>query len=712
MTWLKNNYFKIFLISFVFLFLELLVIRLVTTEIRIFAYMSNLVLLAIFSGSGLGMLVKQKFSLNKSMLFFFIISLVLVTKYIVRLPNLEFKLFSGITELLAPLSESHLWLQVDTFSKTGILIGLGLTVLLFLVIAFAFVPIGQYLGRALNQSQKPLVAYSVNVFASLIGMWFFQIFSFSGFSPYLGLFLGQLLLLVLLEEKEEKSRGIIYLIAIIVLLLPRTATQPYEQATTFWSPYQKLVLSPLWPKEGYQPTGWYLETNNVGYMALLDLSLQSIEKKWKAITEVIKPSEAEFANAYKLPYQFLPNTKEVLIIGGGGGNDAAAALNAGLKNITVVEIDPTIISLGKKYHPEQPYDHKEVKVYVDDGRAFLQRTSKKYDLVIMSLADSHTVSSSLTNLRLDNYLYTQESLQKIKELLSDKGILFLSFEVGRPWIGDRLQKTLTDVFSQKPLVFEVRSKGAFGWGGIMFVAAKNPSTLNSILKDNQPLAHYINNHKKQYNPNINALTDNWPYLYLDQPRLPIIHLLVAAITLVGLAFFGNRILKGKNFSLVFFFLGVAFMLFEFQNISKSGLIFGTTWTTNLFVISGVLIFILAANLSVAKKIISLQLGFFLLFTTLILQLLIPLKFFNNFSGIIKLIFSLAFLCLPHFFSGIIFASLFQQAKNKAVALGSNFLGSVVGGLLEMFSFLLGINALLYFVIAFYGLGGLFARKSR
>ena len=283
--------------------------------------MSNLVLLAIFSGSGLGMLIKQRFSLGKSMLFFFIISLILVTKYIVRLPNLEFKLFSGITELLAPLSESHLWLQVDTFSRTGIFIGLGLTVLLFLIIAFAFVPIGQYLGMVLNQSQKPLAAYSVNVFASLAGMWFFQIFSFFGFSPYLGLFLGQLLLLVLLEEKEEKSRGIIYLIAIAILLVPRTATQPYEQATTFWSPYQKLVLSPLWPKEGYQPTGWYLETNNVGYMALLDLSPYSIKKKWEAIIRVLKPLEAEFANAYKLPYQFLPNAEEVLIIGGGAGND-------------------------------------------------------------------------------------------------------------------------------------------------------------------------------------------------------------------------------------------------------------------------------------------------------------------------------------------------------------------------------------------------------
>jgi len=58
---IKEN-FSIILISFISLFLELLIIRLVGTEIRIFAYLSNLVLLAIFVGLGLGMFVKTKIS--------------------------------------------------------------------------------------------------------------------------------------------------------------------------------------------------------------------------------------------------------------------------------------------------------------------------------------------------------------------------------------------------------------------------------------------------------------------------------------------------------------------------------------------------------------------------------------------------------------------------------------------------------------------------
>ncbi len=709
----KQNYLKLFLISFLFLFIELLVIRVVSTEIRIFAYMSNLVLLAIFTGSGLGMLTKKKYSLSLSVLFFFLISLFLVIKYIVRLPNLEFKLFSGITELLAPLSEAYIWMQVETFSKTGIIIGLFLTLTLFVIIAFAFVPIGQFLGTSLNASKNPLLGYSINIVASLIGMWIFQTLSVLEVSPFLAIVFGQLLLIYLIKNKNEKILAVAGVLATVVLLAPKSAGQPFEQPNTFWSPYQKLILSRITNPERHQPTGWFLETNNVAYMGLLSLSPEDINQRMFAIEEVFlkNSQDIEFSNHYSLPYKFKPQPKEVLIIGGGGGNDAAAAYYAEAKNITVVEIDPTIIRLGKKYHPDAPYLKKNVKIVIDDGRAFLQKAQKKYDLIIMSLADSHTTSSSLTNLRLDNYLYTKQSLQKAKNLLTDDGLLFLSFEVTRPWIGSRIQKTIEDVFGYQPKIFEVRSKGAFGWGGIIFVASKDKQELDKILNNNLKLASFINKHRLTYNTKINPLTDDWPYHYLDKPRLPLIHLFTAFIIGLGMTIFGLKNLKANGFSPAFFFLGIGFMLFEFQNISKSSLLFGTTWTTNLFIITGVLIFILAANFAVYKKIISLRLGFVLLFTTLISQLLIPLDLFNQLSGFIKLVSSVLFLCLPHFFSGIVFANLYTHSKNKAAVFGSNLLGSVFGGLLEMFSFLLGIQALVYFVISFYGLGWLFAQKN-
>src|SRR6185503_6019545 len=50
----------------------------------------------------------------------------------------------------------------------------------------------------------------------------------------------------------------------------------------------------------------------------------------------------------------------------------------------------------------------------------------------------------------------------------------------------------------------------------------------------------------------------------------------------------------------FFFLGAAFMLLEVQIISKTALLFGTTWLVNSIVITALLLFILLANLVVRK----------------------------------------------------------------------------------------------------------------
>ena len=81
-----------------------------------------------------------------------------------------------------------------------------------------------------------------------------------------------------------------------------------------------------------------------------------------------------------------------------------------------------------------------------------------------------------------------------------------------------------------------------------------------------------------------------------------------------------------------FMLGAGFMLFEIQNVSRSALIFGNTWVTILFVISGVLLFILAANLATIKKVLSERAAFVFLFLTIVAQIVIPLNIFNSFNN--------------------------------------------------------------------------------
>jgi hypothetical protein len=56
---------------------------------------------------------------------------------------------------------------------------------------------------------------------------------------------------------------------------------------------------------------------------------------------------------------------------------------------------------------------------------------------------------------------------------------------------------------------------------------------------------------------------------------------------------------------------------------------------------------------------------------------------------------------PMFFAGIIFAASFRDATNPDLAFGSNIAGSVLGGLAEAFSMLLGFQHLMLLGMLFY-----------
>jgi len=707
-------YWRLALVSFLILFLELLIIRLVGTEIRIFAYLGNMILLSIFIGSGIGMYIKKSISPSISAVLLFFVSALTTIVYILRTPRFDVKLFSGISELLSPLSEAYIWQTLNTFSKSGAIFGLLLTGLIIILLAGVFVPLGNLLGKLLDGRENPLKIYSVNVAASLAGMWAFQLFSLLGLPPLLGIAVSLGLLFFLVSDLSERYLLVAAAMAVVALTAPHSSPQPYEGPTTFWSPYQKLTISPIYPTKIHQPKGYYLEVNNVGYMGLLNLDETHIAtaSAYLTKTKFAKPQEIPFIDQYLLPYQLKRNPENVLIIGAGAGNDAAGAVRGGAKSVDAVEIDPVVIKLGRLYHPDRPYQKPEVNIFVTDGREFMERTAKKYDLIVMGLADSHTLSSSLTNLRLDHYLYTQESLARAKELLQPDGVLVLSFEVTRPWIGERLYKTVNQVFGDQPLAFEVRSDGAFGWGGYFFVAAKQPQTLDNILSANPDLANFVAKNAKAFQPNTRALTDDWPYLYLDKPRLPLIHLLMAGFFIGALAVVKKYVFKQAVIDLPMFFWGAAFLLFEFQNISKASLLFGLTWQTNMIIITAALSMILAANYAVYKKLMSPRAAFIGLILSLLTQFFIPLHSLNRLPPVLKLIVGGGALNLPFFFGGIIFAGWFAKAKDKSRAFASNLFGSAFGGLLEMISFLTGIKFLLVITLAFYTLGWFIAGKRR
>jgi ABC-type uncharacterized transport system permease subunit len=138
-----------------------------------------------------------------------------------------------------------------------------------------------------------------------------------------------------------------------------------------------------------------------------------------------------------------------------------------------------------------------------------------------------------------------------------------------------------------------------------------------------------------------------------------------------------------------------FMLLEVQIISRTALLFRTTWIVNSLVISAILLVIVATNL-VAKlhPHFSKQAGYMGLLFSMTLAYDLPLRWLFLESLWLKIVVSMLLLCAPVFFAGIVFVRTFAEAGFKGEALGSNMLGAGAGAFLESISYWTGLKALL------------------
>src|SRR5205085_9790436 len=107
---------------------------------------------------------------------------------------------------------------------------------------------------------------------------------------------------------------------------------------------------------------------------------------------------------YDLPFHIPIQKRRALIVGAGTGNDVAAALRNGFADVVSVDIDPTIMNVGRALHPERPYSDPRTHPVVNDARAwFEQHRGETFDVIDFGLLDSHAMFSSMASLRLDNY---------------------------------------------------------------------------------------------------------------------------------------------------------------------------------------------------------------------------------------------------------------------------------------------------------------------
>lgn len=695
----------LFLVSVLGLFLELMLIRWIGTEVRIFAYLQNTVLVVCFLGLGLGCMTCRKPIVIRDMLWPLVVLVVLLALPISR------GFLGKITGMLTVLSDFLIWSNGETANSVPaivpVAIGLCMTFFLLVLIWEIFVPLGRLIGRLFDDHPKILWAYSVNVAGGLIGIWLYVLLSALSLPPVAWVAVSAVMLagLIALGRNGRVPKLEAGLLVALVVSAWVAGIEP-GAIETRWSPYQKLVLWQTRPGEtGLYGIGKYLVTvNNAGYQGMIDLS----EKNVAAHPEVFPP-EMRGLSQYDIPFLFHKDPRTALIVGAGSGNDAAGALRNGVVRVTAVEIDPVIIKLGRTYHPERPYDSPRVELINDDARSYFATSSKKFDVITFGLLDSHT-TTAMTNARLDHYVYTRESLERARALLADGGIMVLSFEAQKPFVGDRMERAIREVFGQEPICFRVPVT-QYGWGGLIFVAGNLDGAREQVAA-NPRLAGAIAKWQ-QDNPVVLTgttpiATDDWPYIYLRSARVPTLYYLLAALMALLMVRCARRLeLRGlvigwRSEAWHFFFLGAAFLLLEVQNISKASVVLGNTWLVSAVIISGILAMVLVANLVVARlpKLPTLWVYGGLFLICLLLGVTDVARFAFLPYGLKALVVG-GLTSLPMLFSGVIFARSFLNAARKDEALGANLIGALVGGLLQSITFVVGIRALLGIIAGFY-----------
>lgn len=642
---------KLVLASAGALFFELLIIRYLPTEVRAFTNLKNLPLIASFFGLGLGMMRGPARSRTQKLFSLAILALILPIRFATSLTLNSQDVLWNYT--LKPGNRAgYEFIHIAGFLAL-MLYFTGLIVLVFRVL-------GGIVSRYLAQA-PPLAGYGANLAGSLFGVVLFSALGYLNSSPKIWLLMGFSLLAPFFLA--HRTTIACFVLCLLAVALPET--------NTLWSPYYKITVVQLpspagWPK----PSAYSVVTNHVWYQWAADLSPAFLEEFPKA-----EPNHRLVAY-YDLPYRLVPHPRRVLIVGAGTGNDVAGALRHGAEHIDAVEIDPLILRIGRQKHPERPYDSPRVSVEVNDARAFLESSRSKYDLIVFAFLDSTTLLSSFSSVRLDNYVYTLESFQSARNLLSPDGTLVVSFATGRNFATDRLFATLKKAFDGvAPSAFFTN----YWVNGVVLVEGKaKRESLPELPQASEAIQNQADHSR--------IATDDWPFLYLENAEIPG-SILMATGLFVLLCWLllratGTKTWTRESSFLHFFFLGAGFLLLETKAVTSLALLFGSTWIVNSLVITSFLCMAVLSNLIVWTYRVSNFICYTALLTLLAADKWFPYSRLNAMSAPMRIVVGGLWVALPVLMSGMVFSSGLKRFGQLEKVLGVNLMGAVVGGVLE------------------------------
>ncbi len=649
---------RLFLTSGTILFVELLLIRWIPANVAYVGFFNNFLLLSSFLGIGIGILLGRRVDARAAAWFAPCAFAIVV--------------FVSLAQVNIRNEPGDVWFATGEGRRLDInfIVLPSLLILTTIAMAFLAIPLGP-----LFRTMPPLRAYAFDISGSMAGIALFAGVSLAGLPPSIWFAIAGLLVALLTFGRAGRWQRAVGMAALVGAAMVSFGIETV--GGDVYSPYYRLDV---------------VRTPRTDVIFVNGLAFQ-------AMFPAAAPKEAYYDQVYR----WFPDRTfaKALIIGAGSGTDVSVALAHGTRAVDAVEIDPGIQAIGRAQHPDHPYSDPRVSAIIADGRAFLRNSTERYDLIVFAVTDSLTLVSSTSNLRLESFLFTEESFASARDHLTPDGVFVMYNYYRQAWLIQRYASMVAHVFGSAPIT-RTYPTGDFGAA----VIANGP--LVQALPSRIPPGDTVEPVDLSAAPR--PATDDWPFPYLRDPGIAphyilglAIMLALAALGLGGtlryirlpLASFGPRFAH-------FFLLGVAFLLLETRSIVTFSLLFGTTWYVNALAFFAILTSVLAA-VGVNSRLRSPdpRLLYAGLAGSIALAYVLPPSSLLIDPPLLRYVLGSAIAFAPVFFANLVFTFSFRRSDAADLAFGANLVGAMVGGVLEWVALITGYQALLVLVAVVY-----------
>jgi SAM-dependent methyltransferase len=645
---------QLVLLSGLMLFVELALIRWSGSHVIYLSYFSNFVLLGSFLGIGLGFLrgrARTDLSQYAPAALALLVGTVMMLRIEIDRSGGQLIYFGGLEASGVPI-----WIALP---------------IVFVAVAVVMALIGEAVARTFARF-APLEAYRLDISGSLLGIVGFTLLSFVGAPPVAwGVIAAALMLLTLPSAwRVLRVAGVVILVALLV--------RDSVTRNTSWSPYYRVQVIPLSASNAL-----WVTVNGIPHQTISSVEQRRAEEP-----------------VYFVPFERLVRSDpgRVLIIGAGTGSDTAIALALGATRVDAVEIDPRLAQIGAQRHPDHPYDDPRVRVLIDDGRAFLERSDDEYDLILFALPDSLTLVSGQSSLRLESYLFTREALAEARAHLAPGGVFAMYNYYREPWLLDRLAGTLDEVYGHPPCADVVGSEGHLA----ALTTGLSPASVDCATTWAPTTAV------------VPPASDDYPFLYLHDRTIPLFYLvsigLILAVAVVSVRVVGGP-MRAMAPHLDLIFMGAAFLLLETKSVVQFALLFGTTWVVNALVFGGILLSVLAA-IEVARRVALPRpaILFPALLATVAISWVVEPRALLELDPGLRFAASIGVYFSPIFLANLVFAQRFAGAGDSTAAFGANLLGAMAGGVVEYAALVTGYQTLAVLVAVLYAAAWVSGRR--